>query len=140
MMEPSRFQKWFLPLFFLTLFGCAQAGPLRSSLPDSKVPYDRAWRVALDTSLLYYDRIAVEDKETGFFQTTWTTHKDGLIIGTPVRRSRLVGQVTNKSPFHLDLTLEQQAFSLELGRWVPEPPDEQRFTQVVQDIRSKLQF
>lgn len=139
-MAPSRFQKWFLPIVFFTLVGCAQTGPLRSSLPNSGVPYDRAWRVALDTSLLYYDRIAVEDKETGFFQTTWTTHKVGLIIGTPVRRSRLIGQVTNKAPFHLDLTLEQQAFSLELGRWVSESPDEQFFSQVVQDIRSKLQF
>jgi hypothetical protein len=135
----NRFQKCFLWIIFLSLIGCAQAGPLRSSFPDTPVPFDRAWRVALDTSLNYYDRIAIEDQESGFFQTAWTTHKVGIIIGTPVRRSRLVGQVTNKSPFRLNLTLEQQAFSMELGRWVSESPDEKYFSQIVQDIGSKLQ-
>lgn len=139
MIETSRLPKWFLWILFLNLIGCAQAGPLRSSLPDTPVPFDRAWRVALDTSLNYYDRIVIEDQEAGLFQTAWTTHKVGLIIGIPVRRSRLVGQVTSKAPFRMTLTLEQQAFSMELGRWVPESPDEKYFSQVVQDMSSKLQ-
>jgi hypothetical protein len=134
-----RIQKWSLWIVFLSLAACAHSEPLRSSLPDAPVPFDRAWRAALDTSLNYYDQIAVNDPESGFFQTTWTTHKVGLIIGSPVRRSRLVGQVTNKDPFRLTLTLEQEAFSLELGRWVTESPDATYFSQVVQDFSSKLQ-
>ena len=131
--------KWFYWVLFFSLIGCAEAGPRRTTLPDTPVPFDRAWRVALDTSLNYYDQIVIEDPEAGFFQTAWTTHKVGLIIGSPVRRSRLAGQITSKAPFRINLTLEQQAFSMELGRWVPESPDEKYFSQVVQDINSKLQ-
>ncbi len=137
-MGTSRLPKCLLWILFLSFIGCAQTGPLRSPLPETPVPFDRAWRVALDTSLNYYDRIVIEDPEAGLFQTTWTTHKVGLIIGIPVRRSRLVGQVTSKAPFRMILTLEQQAFSMELGRWVSEPPDEKYFSQVIQDMTSKL--
>lgn len=129
-----------LLLVLLVFAGCAQAGPLRSTLPETQIPYDRAWKVALDASLNYYDRIAVEDKEGGFFQTTWNIHKVGLVIGSPVRRSRLIGRVASKAPFRLDLALEQEAFSLELGRWVSETPDERFFSQIAQDMRARLQF
>lgn len=127
-----------LLLFFLLLSGCAQA-PLRVALPDSPVPYDRAWKVALDTSLNYYDRIAVADKEAGFFQTAWNVEKSGLIIGNPVKRSRLIGNVVSKAPFRLYLTLEEEAFSMELGRWVKET-NQELLTQIGRDIASKLQF
>jgi hypothetical protein len=111
----------------------------RVALPQSSVPYDRAWQVALNTSLNYYDRIAIEDKEGGFFQTGWMIEKSGLIIGTPVRRNRLIGHVASKSPFRLHLTLEVEAFSMELGRWVKET-NGPLLTQIAQDMSSKLQF
>lgn len=111
----------------------------RVALPQSTVPYDRAWQVALNTSLNYYDRIAVEDKEGGFFQTAWNIEKSGLNIGIPVRRNRLIGHVASKSPFRLHLTLEVEAFSMELGRWVKETNDP-LLTQISQDMSSKLQF
>lgn len=132
-------RKWFSLLLLLLLSGCAHA-PSQVSLPDSTVPYDRAWQVALSTSLNYYDRIAVEDKEGGFFQTVWNIEKSGLIIGAPVKRSRLIGHVANKAPFRLYLTLEEQAFSLELGRWVSQPTNQEFLTQIGRDIASKLQF
>lgn len=131
-------RKWFSLLLFFLFFGCAHP-PTRVALPDSPVPYDRAWQVALETSLLYYDRIALEDKETGFFQTVWNIEKSGLIIGSPVKRNRLIGHVANKSPFRLYLTLEEEAFSLELGRWVKGPANEPFLTQIGQDMSSKLQ-
>lgn len=136
MMDRGRF---FLLLFALFLLaGCAHA-PARGALPPSDVPYDRAWQVALETSLLYYDRIAIEDKENGFFQTVWNIEKSGLNIGAPVKRSRLIGHVASKSPFRLYLTLEEEAFSLELGRWVTEPPNQPMLTQIGLDMASKLQ-
>ncbi|MBI3804661.1 MAG: hypothetical protein HY282_12965 [Nitrospirae bacterium] len=135
----SRTRAWDLFFFlFLLLSSCAHA-PLQVALPDSSVPYDRAWKVALDTSLNYYDRIAVADKEAGFFQTVWTIEKSGMILGNPVKRSRLIGNVVSKAPFRLYLTLEEEAFSLELGRWVKET-NEPLLTQIGQDIASKLQF
>jgi hypothetical protein len=130
-------QKWFSLLLLFVLAGCAHA-PSRIALPDSPVPYDRAWQVALDTSLNYYDRIAIEDKEGGFFQTVWNIEKSGLIIGAPVKRNRLIGKVASKSPFRLHLTLEVEAFSMELGRWVT-ATNEPLLTQIGQDMSSKLQ-
>ncbi len=132
-------RKGSLLLFFLFFIGCAPVAPLRISLPESPVPYDRAWQVALETSLLYYERIAVDDKEAGFFQTTWNIEKSGLIIGTPVKRNRLLGRVVNKSPLRLHLTLEEEAFSMELGRWVQEEPNKPLLTQIAQDMGAKLQ-
>lgn len=132
------YQKWFSLLFLFFFFGCAPMAT-RVALPQSTVPYDRAWQVALNTSLNYYDRIAVEDKEGGFFQTAWNIEKSGLNIGIPVRRNRLIGHVAGKSPFRLHLTLEVEAFSMELGRWVKEKNDP-LLTQISQDMSSKLQF
>lgn len=131
------YQKWFSLLLFL-FFGCAPMAA-RVALPQSTVPYDRAWQVALNTSLNYYERIAVEDKEGGFFQTAWNIEKSGLNIGIPVRRNRLIGHVASKSPFRLHLTLEVEAFSMELGRWVKETNDP-LLAQISQDMSSKLQF
>ncbi len=133
------YQKWFSLLLLLFLFfGCAPMAA-RVALPQSTVPYDRAWQVALNTSLNYYERIAVEDKEGGFFQTAWNIEKSGLNIGIPVRRNRLIGHVASKSPFRLHLTLEVEAFSMELGRWVKETNDP-LLAQISQDMSSKLQF
>lgn len=132
------YQKWFSLLFLFLFFGCAPMAT-RVVLPQSTVPYDRAWQVALNTSLNYYDRIAVEDKEGGFFQTAWNIEKSGLNIGIPVRRNRLIGHVAGKSPFRLHLTLEVEAFLMELGRWVKEKNDP-LLTQISQDMSSKLQF
>ncbi len=128
----------YLFLILLLLTGCAHA-PARGSLPPSDVPYDRAWQVAIETSLLYYDRIAIEDKENGFFQTVWTIEKSGLNIGIPVKRSRLIGHVASKSPFRLYLTLEEEAFSMELGRWVTQPANQPLLTEIGLDMGSKLQ-
>lgn len=132
------YQKWFSLLLLFLFFGCAPMAA-RVALPQSTVPYDRAWQVALNTSLNYYERIAVEDKEGGFFQTAWNIEKSGLNIGIPVRRNRLIGHVASKSPFRLHLTLEVEAFSMELGRWVKEANDP-LLAQISQDMSSKLQF
>ncbi|MFQ5781199.1 MAG: hypothetical protein ACE5HN_10505 [Nitrospiria bacterium] len=94
----------------------------------------------MEASLVHYDRIAITDKEAGFFQTTWNIHQVGIIIGSPVRRSRLIGRVSKKSPFNLSLTMEQEAFSLELGRWLSDPPDEKRFSEITESIRGRLRF
>lgn len=131
-------QKWFSLLLLFLFFGCAPMAA-RVALPQSTVPYDRAWQVALNTSLNYYERIAVEDKEGGFFQTAWNIEKSGLNIGIPVRRNRLIGHVASKSPFRLHLTLEVEAFSMELGRWVKETNDP-LLAQISQDMSAKLQF
>lgn len=130
--------RWALPLIVFGFLGC-QAGPLWVSLPESPVPYDRAWQVALETTLLYYDRIAFQDKEAGFFQTAWNESKDGLFLGAPVKRTRLIGQVSNRAPFRLHLSLEEEAFSLELGRWVFISPNKDFLARISQDMRSKLQ-
>lgn len=132
------YEKWFSLLLLFLFFGCAPMAA-RVALPQSTVPYDRAWQVALNTSLNYYERIAVEDKEGGFFQTAWNIEKSGLNIGIPVRRNRLIGHVASKSPFRLHLTLEVEAFSMELGRWVKETNDP-LLAQISQDMSSKLQF
>lgn len=132
------YQKWFSLLLLFLFLGCAPMAA-RVTLPQSTVPYDRAWQVALNTSLNYYERIAVEDKEGGFFQTAWNIEKSGLNIGIPVRRNRLIGHVASKSPFRLHLTLEVEAFSMELGRWVKETNDP-LLAQISQDMSSKLQF
>jgi len=131
-------RKWFSLLLFFLFVGCAPMAT-RVALPQSSVPYERAWQVALSTSLNYYDRIAIEDKEGGFFQTAWNLEKSGLVIGIPVRRNRLIGHVASKTPFRLHLTLEVEAFSMELGRWVKETNDP-LLTQIAQDMSSKLQF
>lgn len=131
-------RKWFSLLLLFLFFGCAPMAA-RVALPQSTVPYDRAWQVALNTSLNYYERIAVEDKEGGFFQTAWNIEKSGLNIGIPVRRNRLIGHVASKSPFRLHLTLEVEAFSMELGRWVKETNDP-LLAQISQDMSAKLQF
>ncbi|MCG3114893.1 MAG: hypothetical protein LLH30_04360 [Candidatus Manganitrophus sp. SA1] len=132
------YQKWFSLLLLFLFFGCAPMAA-RVALPQSTVPYDRAWQVALNTSLNYYERIAVEDKEGGFFQTAWNIEKSGLNIGIPVRRNRLIGHVASKSPFRLHLTLEVEAFSMELGRWVKET-NHPLLAQISQDMSAKLQF
>lgn len=128
----------FFLLIFLSLVGCAAQGRRNISLPDSALPYDRAWQAALEGARNYYPRVAIEDKESGFFQTVWNEVKIGLIYGSPVRRTRLIGHVTNRAPFRLQLSLEEEAFSMELGRWVAEPPDEKFFEEVTQNIRLRL--
>ncbi len=130
-------------LFFIALLAlsaCAQHRSLRISLPESRLPFDQAWASSLDASLLYYERIAIDDKESGYFQTTWDIHKVGLIIGNPVKRSRLIGRVTNKAPFRLDLDIQQEAFSMELGRWVRDAPDKKRLSEIVDKMRNRLLF
>ncbi len=126
-------------LFTLALLSaCVRTGTLKTSLPGSPISYDQSWKAALRTGLIHYEQIAISDKEGGFFQTTWKMHKVGIIIGTPVRRSRLIGHLSKKTPFHLDLTMEQEAFTLELGRWVSDPPDEKRFSEIVRSAQAQM--
>lgn len=123
----------------LGLIGCASTqGRLNRSVLESALPYDRAWQAALEGALNYYPRVAIEDKEKGFFQTVWNERKVGVILGGPVKRTRLIGRVTNRDPFRLQLTLEEEAFSMELGRWLPSSPDEIFFNEIAQNIRLRL--
>jgi len=128
-------------LFFLVLSllsACVRTGTLKTSLPGSPISYDQSWKSALRTGLIHYEQIAIADKKGGFFQTTWKIHKVGIIIGTPVRRSRLIGHLSRKKPFQLNLTMEQEAFTLELGRWVSDPPDEKRFSEITRSARAQM--
>lgn len=127
-------------LFLFSLFGCVQSGKIRLSLPESPVAYDQAWKSSLEASLLYYDRIVISDKKTGYFQTNWQTHQVGVLIGTPVKRSRLIGYVISQDPFRLNLDMEQEAFSLELGRWVADNPDKKRLNEIKERLRARLRF
>ncbi|MFQ5543701.1 MAG: hypothetical protein ACE5FY_05055 [Nitrospiria bacterium] len=113
---------------------------LQVSLPDARMKYKQGWKSAKEASLLFYDRIAIDDEKAGFFQTTWKVHQVGLIIGTPVKRSRLLVEVANKAPFRLNLSLEQQAFSMELGRWVSDTPDHKRMEEIKERLRARLIF
>ncbi len=138
------FRQWFhlgiFSILFLSQLACVQQRALRLALPESPVPYDQAWKSSLEASLLYYDHIVIEDKQIGFFQTNWQIHKVGILIGTPVRRSRLIGRVANKDPFRLNLDMEQEAFSLELGRWLSDPPDKSRLLELKDRLRARLRF
>jgi len=127
-------------LLFFTLTGCVQSGRTRLSLPESPVPYEQAWKASLEASLLYYDRVTISDKKAGYFQTNWQTHQVGVLIGTPVKRSRLIGRVTSEDPFRLDLDMEQQAFSMELGHWVADSPDKKRLKEINERLRARLRF
>lgn len=133
-----------LPAAFLLaavlVSACVQPRRTRLSLPQSPVPYDQAWKASLEASLLYYERMAIEDKKKGYFQTNWETHQVGVLIGTPVKRSRLIGRVVSQDPFRLDLDMEQEAFSLELGRWVSDFPDEKRLNEINERLRARLRF
>lgn len=120
--------------------GCVQSGALRLSLPDSRVPYDQAWQFTLEASLLFHDRIVIEDKSAGFFQTSWDIHQVGVVIGTPVKRSRLIGRVVSQDPFRLNIDMEQEAFSLELGRWVKDAPDRNRLLEIKERLRVRLRL
>ncbi|MFQ5579084.1 MAG: hypothetical protein ACE5FZ_00590 [Nitrospiria bacterium] len=120
------------------LSACVRIGTLQTSLPGSSISYEQSWKAALRTGLIHYDQIAIADKKGGFFQTTWKIHKVGIIIGTPVRRSRLIGHISRKKPFQLDLTMEQEAFTLELGRWVSDPPDEKRFSEITRSAQAQM--
>ncbi|MFQ5597460.1 MAG: hypothetical protein ACE5GK_05355 [Nitrospiria bacterium] len=136
----SRAGKWGLCTLVLTALLACSHRALRLSLPESPLPYDQAWKSAIDASLVDYKRIAIEDKQAGYFQTTWNIHKVGLIIGHPVKRSRLIGRVTNRVPFRLDIDMEQEAFSMELGRWVSDPPDRKRLADILERMRARLLF
>lgn len=129
----------FLFLFALTLLSaCVRTGTLKTSLSGSPISYDLSWKAALRTGLIHYEQMAIADKEGGFFQTTWKIHQVGIIIGTPVRRSRLIGRLSREKPFQLNLTMEQEAFTLELGRWVSDPPDEKRFSEIIQSAHAQM--
>lgn len=134
------FQFWLMGAICLVSLGCVQQRALRLALPESPVSYDQAWRSSLEASLLYYDRIVIEDKNAGFFQTNWQRHQVGVLIGTPVKRSRLIGRVASQTPFRLNLDMEQEAFSMELGRWVSDPPDRKRLFEIKDRLRARLRF
>jgi len=134
---------WVLLLALVAFAGCGQSNKrntLRLSLPESPVPYEQAWKSSLDASLLFYDRLVVEDPQSGYFQTSWKTHQVGVLIGTPVKRSRLMGRVVSRSPFRLDLDFEQEAFSLELGRWLKDPPDRKRLKEINDRMKARLRL
>lgn len=133
---------------FLSLFvSCASIQSAREihpgyrfSLPESRTKFDEAWNATLVATLLSHESIVIEDKASGYFQTSWDIHKVGVLIGAPVKRSRLIGRVVNRTPFRLDLDMEQEAFSLELGRWVSDPPDKKRFAEAIDRVRARLRF
>lgn len=126
---------------FMALVSCRVAHPgYRFSLPESRTDFDVAWKSTLGATLLSHKSIVIEDKESGYFQTSWDIHKVGVLIGAPVKRSRLIGRVVNRAPFRLDLDVEQEAFSLELGRWVSDPPDKKRFAEAIDRVRARLRF
>ncbi len=128
-------------LMLSSLYACMQpAASLHLVLPESPVPYDQAWRSSLEATLLLYDRLVIEDKDAGYFQTNWNIHQVGVLIGAPVKRSRLIGRVANRSPFRLDLDLQQEAFSMELGRWVSDVPDKSRMKEINERLRARLRF
>ena len=128
----------------ISVFGCLRQahpkGALRLALPESPVPYDQAWKSSLDATRLFYDRIAVLDKEAGYFQTAWNIHQVGVLIGAPVKRSRLIGRVASRTPFKIVLDIEQEAFSMELGRWVADPPDRTRLKEINDRLKARLRI
>jgi len=133
-------QTLILIFVFTTLVSCVAHPGYRFSLPESRTHFDEAWKSTLGAALLSHESIVIEDRKSGYFQTSWDIHKVGVIIGSSVKRSRLIGRVVNRAPFRLDLDMEQEAFSLELGRWVSDSPDKKRFAEAIDRVRARLRF
>jgi hypothetical protein len=126
-------------LMILWIGGCAHEHPWRS-LPDRSAPYDLAWEFLNETVSTRYSHFAVLDRDGGYILTDWRTEKVGLLIGTPVVRTRLFVWVVNRSPVRIYLKVERQAYSLPLGRWLDETAENDPvLLDVALDINSRLQ-
>jgi hypothetical protein len=117
------------------LMGCAHPAPWRS-IPDSPVPYERAWGMVRETVSQRYGSLAVIDPETGYIQTDWRLEKVGLIIGAPVNRTRLLVWIVSRTPVRVYLKVERQVYSLPLGRWLR---DEKSDDPVLLDVATEIQ-
>ena len=126
-------------LVILWIGGCAHEHPWRS-LPDRSAQYDLAWEFLTDTVSTRYAHFTVLDRDGGYIQTDWQIEKVGLLIGTPVVRTRLFVWVVNRSPVRIYLKVERQAYSLPLGGWLDETTENDPILlDVASDIGSKLQ-
>jgi|GEM_PF-3780903 len=126
-------------LFVVALTGCAAQHPWRS-LPERTLPFDQAWALIEESAKARFPKFIVIEPEKGYLQSDWRLEQIGLLIGTPVSRTRLILWVPNRSPIRIFLKVEREEYSLLLGRWLDKTSaDDPVLLEIAQDVNSKLQ-
>ena len=113
--------KLFRPLMMaalgLSVSACVAAHDATwKTVPDVTMAYDRAWSIVTNAVTQRFD-LETSDAQSGYLRTEWkVTGKD--LLGGPIKKSRVVVRVEERSPFRVKVKAEKQELNALTDEWV----------------------
>ena len=99
------------------------------TVPETQMPYERAWGIVVNAVSQHYD-LENSDGQSGYLRTSWKV-TDSL-LGTPLRRSRVLVRVEERTPFKVKVKVEkQEPDPWNSNQWTLTGDDEQMTTEII---------
>jgi len=128
-------------MFVITL-GCVMAACVSAreaawkTVPDVTMPYERAWSIVTNAVTQRFD-LETSDAQSGYLRTEWrTTGKD--ILGAPIKKSRVIVRVEERSPFRVKVKAEKQELNPLTDEWVLTGNDEAIEGDIMGELQGRL--
>jgi hypothetical protein len=121
------------------------------TLPESNIPYDKAWTIVVNTVSEYFTDLETIDGQSGYLRSGWKTTDTcwlGLYKGgkVPCKRARVIVRVEERTPFKVKVRVEQEEvsktgtyFILGSGvKWVSTGNDENLEREIMDTLMGRL--
>lgn len=121
----------------LTLTACVTAREAAwKTVPDVAMPYDRAWSIVTNAVTQRFD-LETSDAQSGYLRTEWkVTGKD--ILNAPIKKSRVIVRVEERSPFRVKVKAEKQELDVLTDEWVVTGNDETIEGEIMGELQGRL--
>jgi hypothetical protein len=121
----------------LTVAGCVSARDAAwKTVPDVAIPYERAWSIVTNAVTQRFD-LETSDAQSGYLRTEWkVTGKD--FLNTPIKKSRVIVRVEERSPFRVKVKAEKQELNALTDEWVVTGNDEAVEGEIMGELQGRL--
>lgn len=121
-------------MMLLAVTSCATPEATWKSIPDSRVPYERAWNIVVNAVTQHFE-IETVDGQSGYLKTSWkVTHTS--IFGDPMERARATVRVEERSPFRVKVKVEREQFLF--GQWQSGGNEEKLENDIMSELDGRL--
>lgn len=120
----------------LLLTACATPQSTWKTVPETNMPYDRAWGITVNTVAQHFE-LDTSDAQSGYLRSSWKVTNS--FLGIPQRRVRVIARVEERKPFKLKLKAEKQEPNpWDANDWRLMGDDEQAATEIMEELSGRL--
>ncbi len=106
------------------------------TVPEAQMPFERAWGIVVNAVSQHYD-LENSDGQSGYLRTSWKVTDS--FLGTPLRRSRALVRVEERTPFRVKVKVEkQEPDPWNQNQWIMTGDDEQMATEIIGELSGRL--